>query len=188
MIRIAAVDLSISETGLALLSVTDHAAEHHWQVGTVKQASLPVTAGPLREFGRMLEIMHKITYWFGEAAMQKPIDLVVMEGPAFSRGTGKAHERAGLWWHVYSTFINLGVTVLVIEPNLRAKYATGTGKAGKDAVVIAVTRRYPEAEAKTNNETDAVVLAAMGARHYGCPIEDRMPKPQLDAMKTVALG
>src|SRR5690606_34094716 len=98
-------------------------------------------------------------------------DLIVMEAPAFSKNNGMAHERAGLWWKIYEAVTGYSVHVLVVKPNLRAKYATGRGNAGKDEVMLAASRRYPDAEITNNNEADAVALAAMGARLMAEPVD-----------------
>ncbi|NUS59160.1 MAG: hypothetical protein HOV66_30530, partial [Streptomycetaceae bacterium] len=50
------------------------------------------------------------------------------------------------------------------------KYATGKGNAGKDEVLAAVVRRYPDVEVSNNNEADALVLRAMGCDHLGQPL------------------
>jgi crossover junction endodeoxyribonuclease RuvC len=114
-------------------------------------------------------------------------DLVVIEAPAFSRTTGSQHDRSGLWWLIVSHLHAVKRPVLEIAPNLRAKYATGKGNSGKDEVVIAVTRRYPGVEVKTNDEADALVLAAIGRRLLGEPLEASLPQTHLDALKTVEL-
>ena len=111
-------------------------------------------------------------------------DLVVIEQPAFSRNIGSSHDRSGLWWLVVRTLHGIGIPVAEITPTQRAKYATGNGGAGKDAVLLAVARRYPQVEISGNDEADALVLAAMGARWLGSPIDD-LPKTHLAAFDSV---
>ena len=114
-------------------------------------------------------------------------DLVVVESPSYSSATGHSHDRSGLWWLVVAHLLALAIPVLEVRPNLRAKYATGKGGAGKQEVVIAVTRRYPTVEFATNDEADALVLAAMGSRLLGHPIEDSLPETHRDSLKTLRL-
>ena len=76
--------------------------------------------------------------------------------------------------------------MLVVPASSRAKYATGRGNAGKDEVLLAVSRRYPHAPIVNNDQADAVALAAMGARLLGEPIEDSLPKTHLDALAKLA--
>lgn len=115
-------------------------------------------------------------------------DMVIIEAPAYSKNIGMAHERAGLWWMLYAA---AGAVMhgdpLVIKPNLRAKYATGNGNAGKDEVMLAASRRYADAPIRNNNEADAVVLAAMGARLAGMEV-DSVPKTHAAALKTLMMA
>lgn len=181
---IIAVDPSLSATGVAVLSPGPQ-----WNVHTIKSSSTSNPDAAVASLHRMEQIGMDLHTWisdmttggFGHGA----IELCVIEAPAYSRGMGQAHERAGLWWRLYSTLYYLGAPVLVVLPNLRAKYATGKGNAGKDQVLLAASRRYPGVPMTNNNEADAVVLAAMGARWAGHPI-DSLPKAHVDAMKTIA--
>ena len=73
-----------------------------------------------------------------------------------------------------------------MTPTARAKYGTGKGNAAKDAVLAAVIRRYPAVDVTGNDEADALILAAMGARHLGIPLElSPVPGPCLDALLKV---
>ena len=66
-------------------------------------------------------------------------------------------------------------------------YGTGKGNAGKDEVMLATARRYTnQAEVANNDQADALVLAAMGARHLGAPIEESLPQSHLRALDKVA--
>ncbi len=60
--------------------------------------------------------------------------------------------------------------MVAVPPNLRAKYATGRGNAGKDEVLLAVAHRWTHVCQPDGNDTaDALVLASMGADHLGHP-------------------
>lgn len=109
--------------------------------------------------------------WLRDAVLDRVddgVDLVVVEGLAYSRTTGKAAERAGLW-HLVVERLDLMVPWAQVSPTARAKYATGKGNAPKDAVLAAVVRRFPGVPVSGNDEADALVLAAMGLDHLGCP-------------------
>ncbi|MDO5535215.1 MAG: hypothetical protein Q4F65_11255 [Propionibacteriaceae bacterium] len=131
--------------------------------------------------------MNKIERWLRDQleALGR-IDLVVgIEGPSLSpRRMGLDHERAGLWWRLFSRacLYSAEQPVVVITPKQRAKYATGNGNAGKDAVLLDVSRRYPQFAGVTNDEADAFVIAAMLARLDGHPIEPNLPAPHLAAL------
>ena len=72
-------------------------------------------------------------------------------------------------------------------PTSRATYATGKDNAGKDAVLAAVVRRYPDVDVTGNDEADALVMAAMGARLLGHPLEDSLPQSHLRALAGLEL-
>lgn len=110
---------------------------------------------------------------------------VAIEGPSFASRGGQSHERAGLWWHVYSALYTRGHLVTVIPPTSLKKYATGVGNANKDVVLASVVRRYFDVDVMNNNTADAVVLAAMLARHHNYLIELSMPKTHLMGMDKV---
>jgi crossover junction endodeoxyribonuclease RuvC len=112
-------------------------------------------------------------------------DLVVVEGPSYASTSPHTHDRAGLWWLVVGRLLNCGHRVAIAPPSSRAKYGTGKGNAGKDLVLASVVRRYPDVEVTGNDEADALLLAAMGARRLGAPIDD-LPKTHLAALSGVA--
>lgn len=175
---IVGIDPSLTATGVAVLQVESRL----WAVHTV--ASRPVRSAvpaDLSMMKRMNSIRDKVETLPGLAPT-----LAVIEAPAFSKNNGMAHERAGLWWKLYElAAVTWGVPVVVVKPNVRAMYATGKGNAGKDEVMLAVPRRYPDVQITNNNECDAVVLAAMGARLKGNPV-DALPATHLRAMKTIS--
>lgn len=112
--------------------------------------------------------------------------LVVIEAPAFSRTTGHQHDRSGLWWLVVDEIHGItDVDVVEVQPTARAKYATGKGNAGKDEVLAAVVRRYPDVDVTNNNEADALVLRAMGCDHLGQSLV-AVPQAHRDALTKVA--
>lgn len=185
--RVLAIDPSLSATGWALgtshsLSTAPGIWKPHtlWTLGTVKTKPVRNRFSTLIRFDSIVE---GIMAGIGKSIHE--VDLVIIEGPAFSTNNGMAHERAGLWWRLFEHFAReVNVQTEVIGPTLRAKYATGRGNAGKDEVLAGALRRYPSAPITNNNEADAVVLAAMGARWLGKPIDD-LPKTHTDAMKTL---
>jgi crossover junction endodeoxyribonuclease RuvC len=182
-LHITAIDPSMTSTGLASLTVLDDSI--HWRVNTLKTKPC-IDTDPMTMLGRLRGIVIQAVRF--TAMSGRVPDLIVIEGPAFSRNNGMSHERAGLWWMTVSRLQETyGGTarLVVIGPTLRAKYATGKGTASKDAVMLAAAKRYPGADAANNNEMDAVVLAAMGARLCGQPIEASLPKANLESLKTL---
>jgi Holliday junction resolvasome RuvABC endonuclease subunit len=98
-------------------------------------------------------------------------DLVVIEVPAFSRAGGGALERGALWWLLVRQILRREIPVAEVFNATRMRYATGKGSAGKNAIVEAATRRWPQFETGgDDNLCDAVVLMAMGADFLGHPL------------------
>ncbi|MFJ2892520.1 hypothetical protein ACIO53_41480 [Streptomyces sp. NPDC087305] len=112
-----------------------------------------------------------------------PCDLAVVEGPSYgSRGAG-TWDRAGLWWLVVDRLAARDIPVAVVTPSARAKYATGDGRAGKQAVLDAVGPRYGVA-LRDDNQADAYVLLAMGHDWLGESLAD-VPKKNRAALARV---
>lgn len=113
-------------------------------------------------------------------------ELVVLEGPAYSRTNGAAWDRAYLWWEIYGHCARRGIPVAVATPNQRAQYATGKGNGSKGAVIDAAARRWPLfATQGDDNAADAVVLMAMGLDRLGTPLA-AMPAAHRRALDKVA--
>lgn len=110
--------------------------------------------------------------------------LVVVEGPSYgSQASGRGHERAGLWWLLTHQLWSNGIEMAVVSPAALKKYATGKGNAGKDEVLMATARRFPDFDGG-NDAADALWLAAMGADHAGVPIVT-VPAPHRQALAKV---
>lgn len=169
--KVTGVDLSLTSTGLAV--IVD---------GTASVARFTTTTAG-NDVGarhrRLIRIAHQVHEWCTGA------DLVVIEGPSYGSATGHQHDRSGLWWLAVHRVLNAGLPLAVVPPTSRARYATGKGNAAKDAVLAAVVRRYPDVDVAGNDQADALVLAAMGARRLGSPI-DTVPKLHLTAMDGAA--
>lgn len=107
---------------------------------------------------------------------------VGIEGPAYSSNTGKVWDRAGLWWSVIFKLDKYDLDVYEVPPTMRAKFASGKGNAGKDEVLLAAARTYPDFDFKTNDQADALVICALIARAHDEPFDGGLPKTNLDAI------
>lgn len=174
MSAIVGLDLSLTSTGVAVLDTTTGSRMVERITSKGKQ-----DAGLRDRYTRLLRLSTIISDIVHDACP----DLVVIEQPAFSRITGHQHDRSGLWWLVLHAIGDCKIAE--VAPTARAKYGTGKGNAGKDAVLAAVVRRYSDVEVEGNDDADALILAAMGARHLGAPIEDSLPIAHLAAMDSV---
>lgn len=111
-------------------------------------------------------------------------DLVVVEGLSLGSQTGQHLSRAGMWHLVMEAVDAAGIPWAEVAPTGVKLYATGRGNAGKDLVLAAVIRRWPAIEVSGNDEADALVLAAMGADHFGVPMA-AMPEVHRKALRKV---
>lgn len=175
MTTVLGIDPSLTGTGIAFIDGYGHVTD----LLTIK--TKPTTDDIASRLARFEHILGE----FGSAIDYA--DLVVIEQPAYSSRTGKQHDRSGLWWAIANAVIHRCEKPLVeVTPSARATYATGKGNAGKDTVIANVVRRYPNVDVQDNNQADALVLAAMGARHLGTPIEESLPQSHLRALEKVA--
>lgn len=111
-------------------------------------------------------------------------DLVVVEDLALSRTTGQHLTRAGLWHIVMEHIDNESIPYAIVSPTSLKKYVTGRGNAGKDEVLAAAIRRWPDAPINGNDEADAYALQAMGLDQLGHPPAP-MPMVQREALAKV---
>lgn len=181
---IVGLDLSLTSSGVAIISNTGSVTVDRITSTAPKTPRHPRTGKPLpatlqQRIDRLASLRRRIV------SVAELADLVVIEAPAFASKTGHMHDRSGLWWQVVNALDEEGFTVVEVTTTGRAKYATGKGNASKDAVLAAVVRRYPDVEVTGNDEADALVVAAMGARHLGRPIDTDLPKTHLTAMDAV---
>lgn len=109
---------------------------------------------------------------------------IYIEGPSHGNATGHHHDRSGLWWAIVSALHRETPAGMVTEvpPTTLKVYATGKGNAGKDEVLLALARRHDWFPATNNDEADACVLALIGARLAGHPIDGDLPKSHLRAL------
>lgn len=171
---ILGVDFSLTSTGVC--SIEDGAAE----CITVKSKKEEVW----HEFPqRVAGIALDIEAWIG--ADTDP--LIVIESPAFAAKSSSLDRMLGGWWMFVDTLITACVfnPPLLVTPGQLKKFATGKGNAGKDEVMLAVSRRYPDVAVTDNNQTDALVLAAIGAAVMGEPFNGPLTLAQQEVIEAV---
>lgn len=175
MTTIVGIDPSLTSLGLA--AIMDGAI-----VSTATVTSKGHTTDTLvQRAARQLSILEKVMTFVND---YRP-DLVVIEGPSFGSVNGHPHDRSGLWWGMVSRLLQDYYLVVEIPPSCRMKYATGKGQAKKDIVLAAVIKRYPDADITGNDVADATILAAMGSRNLGVPVEESLPLTHLAGMDKV---
>lgn len=173
-LRFVGLDLSLTGTGIA--SICGPASSTR----TVRSKG-KADDGLLTRSVRLHNLAEEIISW-GVLG-----DVVVIEQPAYGQTGGSHHDRSGLWWLVVDALTEdfTNERFAEVTPQAVKMYATGKGNASKSEVLAAVIKRYPQADVANDNEADAFVLAAIGARLAGQPIEDSLPAANLRAMDKV---
>lgn len=173
-LRIVGLDLSLTATGVAILAADQARA---MTIRSKGKADDGLLSRALRLHNLSLDILH----------VALTADVVIIEQPAYGQTGGSHHDRSGLWWLVMdglTTDVD-GERFAEATPQAVKMYATGKGNASKSEVLAAVIKRYPAADVANDNEADALVLAAIGARLAGKPIEESLPVANLRAMDKV---
>lgn len=117
--------------------------------------------------------------------LERPELVAIEDMPYGASGAGTV-DRSALWWTVVIALQDRGIPVVQVNVSTLKIYATGHGTGvGKDEVMLAVARRYPDVPITNNNEADAFALAAIAARAVGQPIEMALPQTRLRAMDKV---
>lgn len=166
------LDLSLTSTGVAWSRGGEIVQVERVRTSGSRDATLPQRRDRLNG---ILQRLHRII-------IDGDPELVVVEAPSFGSQHGSAHDRSGLWWLVMDMLCDLTqYRVATVSPQGRAKYATGKGRADKQEVFDAVCSTYghfsPVRKVQRlgwrqgNDMADAVLLAAMGSRRLGHPIE-----------------
>jgi crossover junction endodeoxyribonuclease RuvC len=173
---VAGLDLSLTSTGIAVIDGPNVATFRITSKGTK-------TDTVAQRAQRLIDLTDRIT-----ECIPVDVDLIVLEAPSLgqARQAGE-HLRAGLWWYLVAWLSQMGDDRLVVEvpPANLKRYATGRGNSPKDQVLAAVVKRYSRIEITGNDIADAVVLAAMGARRLGFPIEASLPVANLAALDKI---
>lgn len=108
-------------------------------------------------------------------------DIVLMEDVAFSKNKAYAKEIAGLAYLVRHALWKRDQPFLLAQSTSLKKFATGSGKAEKNMVLLSVFRRF-EVEATNDNEADAIALLFLGRALVGDW------EPTMEAQREVLLG
>ena len=175
--RVIGIDLSMTSTGLAVIA--------NGIIETHTVTSKP-DAGTLRSFLARSTLMAK---QIDQAVKFTPTDLILIEGLIFHGKSSSLDKIHAHWWKVIESICEfVDQEPVVVGSSQRCRYATGSGSAKKDIVLAAVIKRYPQADPAGNDEADAVIFAAMGARHLGQPVEESLPLLNLEAMEAVRWG
>ncbi|HEY8296341.1 MAG TPA: hypothetical protein VIG41_13440 [Micrococcaceae bacterium] len=170
MTTTAGLDLSLTGTGVAITVDGQR---------SIARISTPPTADLSGTHKRLLKIVDAVEHLVPRGS------LVCIEGPSMASKFGHPHDRSGLWWLVADMLYRNSCRIVAVPPTTRAKYATGKGNAGKDAVFAAVIRKHPDLPINSNDVADAVILDDIANRLNGTPL-DSPPETHLKAMEGIA--
>jgi crossover junction endodeoxyribonuclease RuvC len=165
--RVLGIDPSLTSTGVALITSDRQITTHRVESAPPKRGRAGKTPPTL------LERRERIRSIVDRAAnlvlpWQAPVDLAVIEGPSYGSVGAGTWERGWLWGALVDRLALAEVPVAVVPPTVRAKWATGSGSAGKSPVAVHLSRMWPELDAGiSDDEWDAVCLASIGAQHLG---------------------
>lgn len=175
--KVVGLDLSLTSTGVA--QIGSNGDGRGLRVTLDRVTSMPTADTIAARSVRLRRVAGQVI------GLSVGADLVMIEGPAFASRVGSATDRLGLWWLVVARLTGLGIPVVEVPPTVLKVLATGAGNADKDRVMLTVAKRYAHvAEVTGNDVADALVLAAAGARHLGCPIEE-LPLSHLRGMEKI---
>jgi Holliday junction resolvasome RuvABC endonuclease subunit len=166
-LRILALDLSVTATGVCLPDGTTHT----------------ITTNPKDGDRRLQRIVDHVGVALGEGSdgRHDDVDLVVIEGPVVRSSAaviiGMVHGAVRL--HL----IDSGTPYVLITPATLKAYATGKGNADKTAMAIAALKRTGR-EFADDNQCDAWWLRAAALDWYGRPEFD-LPKVQRERLTKV---
>jgi len=167
MSLVVGIDPSLTNTGIAALLNGAPIAVNRIGHGTRNGNSYAHRSD--RIVSQCRAVIDTLTCDFGIHG-PKTIDLAVMEGPAYGANLPSAHDRAGLFWGLYSALRAKHVPTVIIPPATAKKWATGHGDATKKVVLCAARQWWPGLRIADDNVADALVLAAIGAFHLGHPM------------------
>lgn len=176
-LRVVGLDMSLTSTG-----VSDGQSLHAFQTGPedpiehrldhlVWKCSQFVMAPTLAE------------EWFPE---DKAADLVVIEGPAYSRNSQTGHEElAALRYMMRVRLTHLKIPFAIVSPSALKSYTAGNGRATKQQMLAAMTVRHGldlghvKVKDGRYDMADGYALAAMGYDRVGQPIPSQgAPAPR----------
>lgn len=191
--RVVGLDISLSSTGFAdITNLYPDAVRYGLRSRSIATEASGTSLRGIHS--RMSEISDRITrlIYSGDHTPS----LAVVEGPSMASLNG-SHNLSGNWWRVVGRLLDNGIPVVQVAPGSLKLYATGSGsmrgpsKVTKQMIVNAVNDRYDVGDvrlrAKDNDRADAIVLAAIGARLLGHPIDPTIPPANLRALTKIRL-
>lgn len=167
--RIVGVDHSLTSTGLAFVRAGELVKLH-----TI--TSTPVETGETLEqrADRVAIVARRFGDELDEFDAADPLILMIetrdFQVKDRAKGSGgMATDRAGLWLQLLVVARMYRAHLVGVAPTALKVWATGDGRASKNAVQEAVEQTYG-VRCRNNDEGDALALASWAAHHYRTPL------------------
>lgn len=162
--HVVGLDTGLTCTGLATAGRTSRTA----RIGQKSVTLLPLLLRTKAIVDIGANVVNQCYLSRGEAPdvpdrLRRP-DLVVMEAPETSRAFGGLIERIQLYHEIARSLLSLAIPFAIVPSAILKGYATGNGGVDpkKKRVMAAVAELWPEYGKVNDDESDAIVLAAMG--------------------------
>lgn len=175
------IDSSLTRTGLCHVFTSEFDQGIEIEVRSVSTSPAAYGTTPCGYSRRIDHLVQAIEPWM------KGVDLVAIEQLAYAARGNAAFALPWLWGRIIDSAAERKIPVLVVGTSARAKYATGKGNSPKDAVLAAAIRRWPNVDITDNDVADALIVAAIGSRHIGHPVDDVPKSHYVDVMKKLGL-
>lgn len=185
------IDTSLTATGLCQVAFQGLDSNGD-PVGLVMRCATVSAPPPAKNGDRskraMARRVNRLLEQIEEALLDHRPDLIAMEALAYAAKGEGVWVLPWVWGRVIELCERHDIALIVVGTSQLKKYVVGKGAGpgtDKDSVMLAVAKRWPQAEVSNNNEADATAVAAIGCRHLGMPI-DNVPKDNQSIMAKVS--
>lgn len=165
MTMVLGIDSSLTATGLCRIEIDDN--DHTRYAIEVATVGAPgAKSKTRREYSRRISAVVKPV-----AAAMEGVDVIMMEELAYGARGASAFVLPWLWGSIIDQVEQRDIPIAFANVSQLKKYATGAGNADKSQVMARMIRAFPSVNITNDNESDAMVLALMAARGWGCPLD-----------------
>lgn len=188
MPKILGIDSSLTGTGLAKAVMPDImvGVDPRGPVpATVQMATVsPSKSKPGDTWLAKDRRIHEVLDTIDSAILETKPDAIGLEELAYGAQGTAVVVLHWLWGEIIHLARINSVPIYLVNVATVKKFATGNGNAKKDAVMLAMSNRYPQYGIADNNQSDALAVCMIVARELGVAF-DTMPQLNLDALKPV---
>lgn len=193
------LDTSLTRAGIAIIGRHDTGIGWPWRLTDVGHGGTddePYHIRNRRIVTQVNAIRGIVTAAIDDGA---DIELGVIEGPAYGQTSGKAFDRAAVWWGCYAMLTARKIPLAIVTPSTREKFITGVGSKGNKELVLSETRsqwKVPGAPTpicrdtlrgiQNHDQADAFGLAHMGALKLGWELPIPTRRRHVENMHAVA--